>query len=449
VTPGGKNGPSLAPASWVLLYLIIVCASASGQYISADTYTRYELLAPETHQFKIYYEVTETRAGARFHFNPIREGSEASDESVIDLATGKSLKFEVVTGLQAKTDSPSENFSPTGHFIKVHLAHPVPERGEYRIAITKTYKDDKSYYSESDQIIFKRPLGIPRDSIVLPPGYEIVSCSVATQVLTESDGRLKLAFVNAGSGGQLEVTIRAKKLPEKKSKLEPPVVRNHLLAITRAGGHSRPPLQSPLRVGFVSVAQERKPAPTERAYQDREILYELQSPDSHAFRITHDYTVRTVGEKYYFNVVRAGSHVTDPESIDLDTGEKLKWEIISGKQATDRKLPITEAIKDDSEIVVTHLAGALAKGTTNRVRLMETYADPKSYYLDGEELVWDRTFGRLRNTVVLPQGWYLTTLLTPATIQTLPDGRVSIYVVNPRNDDVRVYFRARRRAPRT
>jgi len=42
-------------------------------------------------------------------------------------------------------------------------------------------------------------------------GYEIVSCSVATQVLREADGRLKLAFVNPGSGGQLEVTIRAKK----------------------------------------------------------------------------------------------------------------------------------------------------------------------------------------------------------------------------------------------
>jgi len=204
----------------LLFYLATLCASASAQYISADTYTRYELLAPETHQFKIYYEVTETRAAARFHFNPIREGSEASDESVIDLATGKSLKFEVVTGAQAKTDSPAENFSPIGHFIKVHLAHPVPERGEYRIAIIKTYKDDKSYYNEGDQIIFKRPLGIPRDSIMLPAGYEVVSCSVATQVLTESDGRLKLAFVNAGSGGQLEVTIRAKKLPEKKTKSE-------------------------------------------------------------------------------------------------------------------------------------------------------------------------------------------------------------------------------------
>lgn len=199
-----------------------------------------------------------------------------------------------------------------------------------------------------------------------------------------------------------------------------------------------------LFVAKIVSAQNPQPNLTERAYQDREILYELLSPESHAFRITHDYTVRKVGEKYYFNVVRAGSHVSDPNSIDLDTGEKLKWEVISGKQAVERKLPITDPIKEDSEIVVTYLARALEPGTTNRIRLMETYADPKSYYLDGEELVWDRSFGRLRNTVVLPPGWYLSALGSPATIETLPDGRVSVYVVNPRNDDVRVYLRARR-----
>ncbi|PYS68165.1 MAG: hypothetical protein DMF73_17500, partial [Acidobacteria bacterium] len=193
------------------LLVLIGFGRAAGQYISSDTYTRYELLAPESHQFKIYYEVTETRAGARYHFNQIREGSEASDESVIDLATGKALKFEVVNGAQAKTDSPNENFPATAHYIKVYLGHTIPAGGEYRLAIIKTYKDDKSYYTEGDRIVFKRPLGIPRDSIVLPAGYEIVSCSVATQVLKESDGRLKLAFVNPGSGGQLEVTIRAKK----------------------------------------------------------------------------------------------------------------------------------------------------------------------------------------------------------------------------------------------
>ena len=191
-------------------------------------------------------------------------------------------------------------------------------------------------------------------------------------------------------------------------------------------------------------AQNQNPL-TERAYQDREILYELQSPESHAFRIAHDYTVRTAGAQYYFNVVRAGSHVSDPDSIDLDSGEKLKWEIISGKQAAERKLPIGETIKDETEIVATYLARPLAAGTTNRIRLKETYVDPKSYYTDGDELVWDRSFGRLRNTVVLPAGWYLTGLASPATIETLPDGRVSIYVINPRNDEVRVYLRARRR----
>jgi hypothetical protein len=197
----------------LLLLLPLSGIAASAQYISGDTYTRYELLSPENHQFKIYYEVTETRSGARFHFNAIREGSEATDESVVDLATGRSLKFEVVTGAQAKTDSPQENFSATGHYIKVHLAHPVPIAGEYRLAIIKTYKDDKSYYTEGDLIVFKRPLSIPRNSVVLPAGYEIASSSVATQVLLESDGRLKLSFVNSGSGGPLDVNIRARRLP--------------------------------------------------------------------------------------------------------------------------------------------------------------------------------------------------------------------------------------------
>jgi len=210
-----------------------------------------------------------------------------------------------------------------------------------------------------------------------------------------------------------------------------------------AGGHAYLEVNRPLAQAVVT-AQAQNPL-SERAYQDREILYELQGPESHAFRITHDYTVRKPGEKYYFNVVRAGSHVTNPESIDLDTVEKLKFEIISGKQAKDRKLPITDQFTDESEIVVTYLARELAAGATNRIRLMETYADAKSYFLDGEELVWDRTFGRLRNTVVLPSGWYLTGLASPATIDTLRDGRVSVYVVNPRNDDVRVYLRARRR----
>lgn len=193
-----------------------------------------------------------------------------------------------------------------------------------------------------------------------------------------------------------------------------------------------------------SAAVSQTPPLTERASQDREILYELLAPETHAFRITHDYTARKVGEAHYFNIVRAGSHVTDPESLDLDSGAKLKWEVLTGKQIKERKLPLAE-VQDDAEVVITHFAQPLVAGATNRLRLKETYTDPKSYFMEGDELVWDRTFGRLRNTVVLPSGWYLTALASPATIQTLSDGRVAVYVVNPRNDDVRVYLRARKR----
>jgi hypothetical protein len=193
-------------------FLLLSSGASAGQYISADTYTRYELLAPESHQFKIYYEVTQTRPGARFYFNPIREGSEASDESVTDPATGKPLKFEVVSGAQAKVDDPGENFSPTTKYIKIYLAHPVPSAGEYRLVIIKTYRDEKSYFQEGDFIVFKRSLSIPRNSVVLPAGFEVVSSSMATQLLSEPDGRLKLAFVNPGSGGPLEVTIKARRV---------------------------------------------------------------------------------------------------------------------------------------------------------------------------------------------------------------------------------------------
>ena len=62
--------------------------AASVAQTEADEYTRYELLAPETASFKIYYEVAATTAGARYFSNPIRKGSTASEESVRDAMLG-------------------------------------------------------------------------------------------------------------------------------------------------------------------------------------------------------------------------------------------------------------------------------------------------------------------------------------------------------------------------
>lgn len=162
----------------------------------ADAYTRYELLAPESAQFRILYDVTATTAGARYYFNPIRKGSEASRESVIDRSTGEPLAFEVVPGAEARKGGVPDAESDV-EFIRVTLARAVPPGGQARIRIDKTYKDAASWFREGDLAVFKRSLGIKRNTVVLPSGYELVSLNVPSQVRTEPDGRIAVSFVNS------------------------------------------------------------------------------------------------------------------------------------------------------------------------------------------------------------------------------------------------------------
>jgi hypothetical protein len=87
------------------------------------------------------------------------------------------------------------------------------------------------------------------------------------------------------------------------------------------------------------------------------------------------------------------------------------------------------------------------KGASVRLRISETYTDPVSYRLDGDELVFDRSLGRPRNAVVLPAGWFLTAASIPATISETTDGRIRLDFVNSRPDDIAVLIRAARRSP--
>jgi hypothetical protein len=137
--------------------------------------TRYELLSTESASFAIRYEVTATAAGAKYYFNTVRKGSVASGESVVDVMTGQPLRFEVVSGEEAVKDPLMKGEDASVDYIKVHLARPVPVDGQARMLILKTYKDAKSYYREGDTIVFNRSLSIPRNSVVLPAGYELVA----------------------------------------------------------------------------------------------------------------------------------------------------------------------------------------------------------------------------------------------------------------------------------
>ncbi len=100
---------------------------------------------------------------------------------------------------------------------------------------------------------------------------------------------------------------------------------------------------------------------------------------------------------HYFNVVRAGSSVSNPSAVLLDTGEALKVETISGAELKKRGLDAGEPVTDTTQIVVISFP-AVKTGQSVRLRITETYTDPNRYLLDGDELVWDRAFGRPRNT---------------------------------------------------
>src|SRR5882757_9004144 len=124
----------------MLLKIVSMFCLLSVSLVAADEFTLYELQPPETHQFAITYDVTATREGARFYFNPIRPGSVASKERVIERSSGKELKWEIVNGKDGKASGlVATSASDDAQFLKVQLPGPVPKGGETRIRIFKTY----------------------------------------------------------------------------------------------------------------------------------------------------------------------------------------------------------------------------------------------------------------------------------------------------------------------
>jgi hypothetical protein len=194
-------------------------------------------------------------------------------------------------------------------------------------------------------------------------------------------------------------------------------------------------------------AQDRAARLSERARQDREIVYFLQPPETHAFDLYHDLTEPREGVDRYLNVVRAGSTVKDPKAVVLDTGEALPVETLKGEAIHKAGIDIGEPVRPESEVVVIRFP-KIAAGQSLRLRISETYTDPGRYRLEGEELVFDRAFGRPRNAVVLPAGWYLTNCSIPATVSETEDGRLRLDFVNPRPDEIAVLITARRRRAR-
>lgn len=418
---------------WQIGYLLVALTAptfgqAAEKQTSQDEYTLYELLAPESASFKITYEVTATTPGAKLFFNPIRKGSAASDEAVFDVMTGEALKFEQVSGAEAKESGLAEA-DRESDYIRVHLARAVPaDGGQARIRIIKTYKDEKSYRREGDGIVFERPLGIRRNAVVLPAGHLLAECNVPSQVLAEPDGRTRISFMHQAPG-PAALILKSKPGAQTGDAGKP-------RPLTEARSWEPPPAKGP-------TEQARL---TERAQQDRDIIYFLEAPETHAFALSHDYTESREGTDKYLNVVRTGSKVAMPSGKVLDTSEAMKIDLITGDKMKEAGLDAgAEGVAPDQQVVVFRFP-AIKKGQSARLRMSETYTAPESYRLEGTELVFERSLGRPRNSVVLPRGWYLTASSIPATVRQTPGGQTRLDFVNARPDAIDVLIKGKKTA---
>jgi len=270
----------------------------------------------------------------------------------------------------------------------VHLAGPVPEGGEARIRIIKTYEDPESYWVDGDTVVFDRGLGIRANAVVLPAGYELVASRTPGIAGTLEDGRIKVSLLND---------------------------RDDSLAVRV--------------VGRRTTTAAAPPSGRHRSEQTREITYWMLEPSTHQFRISHDFTVDTPGQRYI---------------QDVDSGTKLNTYSVTGADVN--ALGFYGNTYDDDQVVVqSELLTAVGEGESTRVRVIETYTDEERYYMDGDELVWDRSLGRPYNTVKLPPGWTLTSVSIPAVVSEDGDGLVSLRFINIRNDSIGVVIRAKHR----
>jgi hypothetical protein len=254
-------------------------------------------------------------------------------------------------------------------------------------------------------------------------GYELTACNYPAQIMLESDGRLKISFVNRGPDA-VSLHIEGRKLAR------PVVIPTIEKAENLPPGQGRD--KSKVRMGFNFP---------ERAYQTREIVYFLQQPETHSFRLYHDYTETEPGIKNYVNVVRAGSKASNPSALNLDTGQPLKVETLLGNAIKEKGIDIGSDFSPTAEAIVIWF-DPVKQGSTTRIRIEETYTDPNRYLTVNNELIWDRAFGRVHNTLVLPDGWWLTANAIPATVFLNEDGLVSLYYVNDAPGDIDVFVKA-------
>jgi hypothetical protein len=291
--------------------------------------------------------------------------------------------YDPRTGKPLKFTYEKQENDPESHAIRATLPIPVPEGGVGRVLIYKTYKDPRTYMMNGNDIVWVRSLSGYRLGVVLPKGFAFVSSNVAAQLSTTADGRLKLAFANP-SGQSNPVTIHARR--------------------TAAAF-------APARF-------------TDMFFDDIKTLYDLDAPETGRISVEQTYSDYRRGDRARLDSL---SYLTleDLKVVDLDTARPLTPIKDGSVMAVKLELPIA----DDKQ--------------SAHLRITGTLKDPAFKVVNGD-LVFERTLHGLRNTILLPAGWEVSSVSQSGTIGTAR-GRAFVSLINLNaENNYKVTIRARR-----
>jgi hypothetical protein len=276
------------------------------------------------------------------------------------------------------------------HAIRAQLPRPVPEGGIGRVLIYKTYTDARTYQ------VFDRA----NARFDVQPGD-------ITWTRSLSGYRLGVILPRGFSLLSSNVAAQIGTTADGRVKLHfanPSGVAN-LLSL-----HARPTRVAGTPTGL-----------TDMFFDDVKTLYDLGDPSTHRMAVEQVYSDYRQGSSLPLDLL-SYAPLSGVTVVDLDTGKPL--------QASGARVSLEVPITNDRQSAHLRVTGSLTDA---------------GYTLVNGELILDRTMKGLRNTVLLPEGWELSSVSQSATVGMF-EGRVFVALINLNHENsYRVVVRARKR----
>ena len=161
--------------------------------------------------------------------------------------------------------------------------------------------------------------------------------------------------------------------------------------------------------------------------------YEILEPGSESFRIRFFTETARAGAKEIVNATRGGSEGSGIEVYDPRSGNPIKFTYETGATP-------------DEHAIHAPLPIPVPEGGIGRVLIYKTYKDPRTYMMNGEDIVWVRSLSGYRLGVVLPKGFAFLSSNVAAQVSTMPSGQLRLMFANPSGQSNPVTIHARKTA---